>query len=1420
VQTGEINASDQVAVVVSNYDWYDNYYQISSYIWQTGQGFSPVAIYPSGYNYVTPYMDDAGHTAGYYNSGIFNNGGVDLPIRYLGNGKYIIPDASDAGTPGGFSGRILGVNPAGDAVGYIFNYSNNLGQRAALWKAADGGARTDLGIGATSVAVDINGSGTIVGYQISGGSYHPFVYQSGAVVNLQGLPGYAISEPVAINNSGWIIGTAGNTPGDQPQGVLWKPDPQSGQYTVPSALGFTPVGINDNNVVIGKPSLAWSEASGVVDLNSLLRAGSGWTLQSVTGINAQNDIVGTGNYTNGPQGNSKGFLLTGLGLPQLTATSLKWNTSQGGVDFSYQVGGDAVSKDTSVALYWSSSNQFKTADVKGGPVYSKDIPAGTATGSYGPFNVSAAALGQPPDGAKYLLVVTDPNNVLGNFDPSKNVQALAVPDLAAESLSWHTTQADVSSTFTPDNGGGVDLGYSINDPLPAPATVALYWVHGTMFDRNQADTYALAYQTESETAPGSYPLHVPASELKNIPSGANGADNDLNLVLVVDAPIPGNPNGSVIESDQEHDTVPLRADPVSIVTTVTSTGNQDVRSVVAQATTDDQDVRSVMEAVFRPAGGALMLQQAATIIGVNHFNWIQTITGVPSNWLVRRIDPKTGAVEQTFFAPPYVATPPQGGFPPWYDPDIGSPGVVETIPYYLGEPSEIHGLVQTTGLNPDDYIYYYNDLDQANTETTGIRLSDVTQDFQLYFWDRPAFTPGGFDPEGAVSFLTQLAGVPAGALRAGGNPVTWSNIGSNFIWQSNAIGNKFDEIIDGGIVGVPVYTRTSPLDPNLPPIISGGVFNVQYDDQTLATTTAVASDHALASTYGQPVTFSATVSPAGSATGTPAGSVQFDFDGAPVGSPITLVNGSASLTTAALSAGTHTVTAFYTSDSSNFSNSDDSAAPFTQTVSPALLTVTGDDQTRVYGQANPPLTFHVSGFVNGDTASVLAGAPTLATEVTATSPVGPYPITVAPGTLTAANYTFAFVNGTLHVNPAATGTALGVSLLTPLAGVDTVALTASVTVTPPGSGSPTGSFDFFDTTTGTDLGTVGLSNGTATLTVGPLTVGEHTITATYLGDNNFLQSSGTASLEVIPPASLSGTVFEDFNDDGQIDFGERGIPGVVITLGGTDDLEHAVSRSLITDGDGTYLFNDLRPGSYTITEAQPAGFTQGIDTVGTWAGIARGSLAGADQFFDAFSKDDYAAIGTAGINYNFGERPAATGPVQRGQTAGIGFWNNKNGQSLILSLNGGTGTQLGDWLAATFVNTFGRNAGANNLAGKGNAYVAAFFQAEFQLQGPKLDAQLLATALSVYVTNATLDPTKVAAPYGFTVGGDGAGTATANVGSSGDAFGVANNTTMTVMDLLLATDEQAVDGLLYGGNAAKRNEANAVYSALNQSGGL
>jgi sugar lactone lactonase YvrE len=85
------------------------------------------------------------------------------------------------------------------------------------------------------------------------------------------------------------------------------------------------------------------------------------------------------------------------------------------------------------------------------------------------------------------------------------------------------------------------------------------------------------------------------------------------------------------------------------------------------------------------------------------------------------------------------------------------------------------------------------------------------------------------------------------------------------------------------------------------------------------------------------------------------------------------------------------------------------------TVNPAVLTVTAASAAGTYGSAMPALTFNITGFVNGDSATVVSGVPTLSTTATATSPAGVYPVTAAVGSLAAANYTFTCVPGELTI---------------------------------------------------------------------------------------------------------------------------------------------------------------------------------------------------------------------------------------------------------------------------------------------------------------------------------------------------------------------------------------------------------------------
>ena len=87
-------------------------------------------------------------------------------------------------------------------------------------------------------------------------------------------------------------------------------------------------------------------------------------------------------------------------------------------------------------------------------------------------------------------------------------------------------------------------------------------------------------------------------------------------------------------------------------------------------------------------------------------------------------------------------------------------------------------------------------------------------------------------------------------------------------------------------------------------------------------------------------------------------------------------------------------------------------------VTKAVLSVTAANATKVYGAANPAFSATISGFVNGDGAAAVSGAAAVASTATNASPVGNYSITPTVGTLSAANYSFTFANGSLAVTRA------------------------------------------------------------------------------------------------------------------------------------------------------------------------------------------------------------------------------------------------------------------------------------------------------------------------------------------------------------------------------------------------------------------
>lgn len=85
------------------------------------------------------------------------------------------------------------------------------------------------------------------------------------------------------------------------------------------------------------------------------------------------------------------------------------------------------------------------------------------------------------------------------------------------------------------------------------------------------------------------------------------------------------------------------------------------------------------------------------------------------------------------------------------------------------------------------------------------------------------------------------------------------------------------------------------------------------------------------------------------------------------------------------------------------------------TVIPAPLTITADNKSKTFGEANPVLTVTYTGFVNNDGPAQLTGQPIVTTPAVTNSPVGQYPITVSGAT--SPNYNFIYIPGILAINP-------------------------------------------------------------------------------------------------------------------------------------------------------------------------------------------------------------------------------------------------------------------------------------------------------------------------------------------------------------------------------------------------------------------
>ncbi len=175
-------------------------------------------------------------------------------------------------------------------------------------------------------------------------------------------------------------------------------------------------------------------------------------------------------------------------------------------------------------------------------------------------------------------------------------------------------------------------------------------------------------------------------------------------------------------------------------------------------------------------------------------------------------------------------------------------------------------------------------------------------------------------------------------------------------------------------------------------------------------------------------------------------------------------------------------------------------------------------------------------------------------------------------------------------------------------------LPTGLTFNPTGSTAPTSTVAVAGGTQLTySLGA--LANGASTgitinADIGSTFTGTLTNTATVSGNETETtlanNSASAQSVVAITPATLSGNVYFDADNDGVFDSGEQPIAGVLITLTGTDFNQATVLQTTTTNANGFYEFTNLNPGTYQVAETQPTFFADGQDTA-TFPGATPGA---------------------------------------------------------------------------------------------------------------------------------------------------------------------------------------------------------------------